>query len=78
MEKKDMTVQEFANQIERTYETVIRWLNAGMVPGAYKEQVTDTLSIWRIPEAALEMPLPKSGPKSGEKKTAKKKGARAK
>lgn len=71
-----MTVQEFAHKIERSYETVIRWLARGMVPGAYKEEITATLSIWRIPESALQMPMPKSGPKLGAAKKTVKKRAR--
>lgn len=73
-----MTVKEFAEKMDRSYETIIRWLSRGAVPGAYVEELTPTIRIWRIPESALQMPVPKSGPKTGEKKPAKKKGARAK
>jgi len=58
-----MTVREFAEKMGRTYETIIRWLAKDMVPGAYREEITETLSIWRIPESALQMEIPKSGPK---------------
>jgi len=80
MEKKDMTVKEFAAKMERSYETIIRWLAQDMVPGAYKEEITPTLSIWRIPPEALQMPIPKSGPKEGAKpaKKSSKKGSAAK
>ena len=78
MEKKpDMTVKQFAEKMDRSYETIIRWLSRGAVPGAYVEELTPTIRIWRIPESALQMPIPKSGPKAGAKKAAKK-GARAK
>lgn len=74
-----MTVREFAERMGRTYETIIRWLAQDMVPGAYREEITPTLSIWRIPESALQMPIPKSGPKQGAvKKAAKKKGGATK
>ena len=80
MEKKpDMTVKEFAEKMDRSYETIIRWLSRGAAPGAYIEKLKPTIRIWRIPESALQMPIPKSGPKAGaSKKSAKKKGARAK
>lgn len=67
-----MTAREFAEKMEVTYTTVIRWLNADIVPGAYTEEVMPKLTIWRIPEAALTMKMPKSGPKpkseAGKKK----------
>lgn len=63
-----MTVKEFAEKMDRSYETIIRWLARGAVPGAYIEELTPTIKIWRIPESALKMPVPKSGPKVGAKK----------
>jgi hypothetical protein len=69
MEKKDMTAREFATKMEVTYTTVIRWLKSGIVPGAYTEEVVPKLVIWRIPESALKMKLPKSGPRPDKKKS---------
>ena len=71
-----MTVKEFAEKMDRSYETIIRWLSRGAVPGAYIEELTPTIRIWRIPESALEMPIPKSGPKPKAAKKAKKGAAK--
>jgi hypothetical protein len=65
MRKKDMTVKEFAEKMEVTYTTAIRWLNRGIVPNAYREELLPGLAIWRIPPEALRMKPPKSGPKPG-------------
>ncbi len=71
-----MTVKEFAEKMDVTYTTAIRWLNRNLVPGAYREELLPGLAIWRIPAEALSMKPPKSGPVRGAKKSVKKRGAK--
>jgi hypothetical protein len=74
-----MTAVGFAEAMNVDYATVIRWLKLGIVPGADLQEPVPGMKVWQIPESAvhtMERPLP--GRKRGEKKPAKKKGARAK
>ena len=64
------TVRQFAKAMEVTYVTVLNWLSAGIVPGAIKRQCPIG-EWWEIPEKALEMERPKTGPKPTNKRKAK-------
>jgi len=79
MENRTMTVKEFAEAMDVTYTTVIRWLKFGIVPGAYTEEVFPGMDVWRIPQQAVSMQRPKAGaPRGGTKKKAVKKGSTTK
>ncbi len=74
-----MTAVAFAEAMDVNYTTVMRWLKSGLVPGAKTIEPVPGMTIWQIPEAALQMQRPKSGPPRGTKKTGvkkAKKGAR--
>jgi len=77
-----MTAVVFAEEMDVNYTTVMRWLKQGIVPGAELIEPVPGMTVWQIPQSALQMPRPKSGPKRGTKKTgvvrAARKGARAK
>jgi hypothetical protein len=67
-----MTVREFAEAMDVTYTTAIRWLKLSIVPGAYTEEVFPGMPVWRIPKDALQMERPKAGaPKRSAKKSKK-------
>src|SRR5262249_50907940 len=67
--QKFMTAVEFAKAMDYNYTTIIRWLKKGLVPGAEFVEVSGKFGVWRIPESALKMPIPRLGRK---KTTAKK------
>jgi hypothetical protein len=76
-----MTAVTFADAMDVNYTTVMRWLRNGLVPGAELIEPVPGMKVWQIPESALNMPRPKSGPprgtkKSGVKKSSKKGGAK--
>jgi hypothetical protein len=77
MESKTMTVKEFAEAMDVTYTTVIRWLKVGLVPGAYTEEVFPGMDVWRIPHEAISMQRPKAGAPRRKTKKATKKGKAA-
>lgn len=54
-----MTSWDFAQKMGVSYHTVMRWLRMGIVPGATKNRRD-----WEVPEEALQMPLPRPGPKT--------------
>jgi len=64
-----MTAREFARAQRVTYGTVMNWLKRGIVPGAMLKQKGEA-TYWYIPETALHMELPKTGPKPGANKDA--------
>jgi hypothetical protein len=76
-EGRVMTATVFAEEMGVSYPTVVRWLKRKIVPGAILRESPDRGKWWEIPEVALQMERPKSGPKPGDKKSAKK-GVRAK
>lgn len=55
-----MTAREFARVMDANYWTVLRWLKAGLVPGAARVK-TPTGAYWKIPVKALKMKRPKMG-----------------
>jgi hypothetical protein len=74
-----MTAVEFARAIDYDYTTIMRWLKRGLAPGAKFVEVSGNFGVWQIPQEALSMTPPRPGwKKEGEKKPAKKKGAREK
>jgi len=68
-----MTAVAFAETMDVNYTTVMRWLKAGLVPGATTIEPIPGMTIWQIPESAIKMQRPKSGPPRGTKKTGVKK-----
>ena len=65
-----MTAVAFAEAMDVDYTTVMRWLRNQLVPGAKQIEPIPGMTIWQIPENALQMERPKSGPKRGAKKAA--------
>jgi len=63
-----MTAKEFAEKMDVTYTTIIRWLRLGLVPGAYAEEVLPGMQIWRIPHEAIHMQRPRAGAPRGYKR----------
>lgn len=64
-----MTAVAFAEAMDVNYTTIMRWLRQGIVPDAELIEPVPGMSVWQIPELALQMQRPKSGPKRGTKKT---------
>jgi hypothetical protein len=64
---KTMTATVFADEMGVSYPTVVRWLKRKLVPGAILKESPDRGKWWEIPESALQMERPKSGPKTGTK-----------
>jgi predicted site-specific integrase-resolvase len=66
-----MTARQFAEAKDVDYRTVVRWLQAGLVPGAELEEVAPGTGIkwWKIPADAVDTFVM---PKAGRKKAAKK------
>jgi predicted site-specific integrase-resolvase len=64
-EKTYYTAVKFAEKLNISYPTVIRWLKQGIVPDATWEQ-TPMGKVWQIPESALKMERPRPGPKKKE------------
>jgi len=64
-----MTAREFARAQRVTYGTVMNWLKKGIVPGAVLMKKGEA-AYWHIPETALHMERPKTGPKPGANKDA--------
>lgn len=62
-----MTASEFAKEMDYDYSTIIRWLKKGLVPDAEFIEVSGSFGVWRIPESALQMPIPRLGRKKKEK-----------
>ncbi len=56
------TAVKFAEEMEISYPTIVRWLKRRLVPGAKLEE-TLTGSVWQIPESALKMERPQLGRK---------------
>src|SRR5204862_1243736 len=52
-----LTAMEFARRMGVTYETALKWLNRGIVPGALLKEKGRN-KYWDIPEAALQMKRP--------------------
>jgi helix-turn-helix protein len=48
-----MTSTEFAEKIKRPYNTVIRWLRQGKVPGAVS-QPFGNINVWLIPRERVD------------------------
>lgn len=48
-----VTVAEFAKAWNRSRWSVLDWIRAGKVAGAYREQTPGGLGPWRIPRSAL-------------------------
>jgi hypothetical protein len=71
-EQRFMTAVEFAKEMDYDYTTIIRWLKKDLVPGAEFVEISGSFGVWRIPESALSMPIPRLGRK---KKAAKKEAA---
>jgi hypothetical protein len=68
-----LTVREFAEAMDVTYTTVIRWLNLKLVPGAETEEVFPGMTVWKIPPEATSMQRPRAGaPKRKARKGTKK------
>ena len=63
-----MTAVAFAEAMDVDYTTVMRWLRNQLVPGAKQIEPIPGMTIWQIPEDALQLERPKSGPKRGAKK----------
>ncbi|NOT62805.1 MAG: hypothetical protein HOP19_21560 [Acidobacteria bacterium] len=63
-----MTAVAFAEAMDVDYTTVMRWLRNQLVPGAKQIEPIPGMTIWQIPEDALKLERPKSGPKRGAKK----------
>ena len=55
-----MTSWEFAQAMDISYHTAMRWLKFGIVPGAVKAENNRD---WIVPESALKMKRPVPGPK---------------
>lgn len=68
-----MTAVAFAEAMDVNYTTIMRWLRRGLVPGATYIEPIPGMKVWQIPQSALNMPRPKSGPPRGAKKTGVKK-----
>jgi predicted site-specific integrase-resolvase len=62
-----MTACEFARRKGVNYETVLKWLKLGLIPGAVKK-ATDRGAAWYIPKSALQMEKPQRGTKKGMRK----------
>jgi hypothetical protein len=57
-----MTARQFAGRMDVHYRTALNWLEGGLVPGAQRKS-SPVGEYWEVPEAALKMKRPKSGPK---------------
>lgn len=55
-----MTSWEFAQKMDISYHTVMRWLKFGIVPGAVKAENNRD---WVVPDEALKMKRPAPGPR---------------
>ena len=50
-----MTAKEFADQINRPYRSVLRWLREGLIPGAQAHTVKGAgKPFWVIPPSAVK------------------------
>jgi predicted site-specific integrase-resolvase len=67
---KFMNAKKFAEAMEVEYATVIRWLKAGLVPGAELREVMPGVKWWEIPYDALKMERPRAGRKRSPKEGA--------
>jgi len=56
-----MTAKEFAAEMELSYFTILKWLKAGLVPGAVQIEPFPGMTTWSIPESALSMERPRYG-----------------
>lgn len=79
MKKKEspemISTHEFAQRMQINYRTALKWLRAGLVPGANMVVVREKIIYWDIPVTALGMKRPmKPGPKP--KKDVNKKGSK--
>lgn len=74
---KLMTPREYAEKHDVAYTTVMKWLQNGLVKGAYKEPLPAPFKgyIYQIPEDASPPEL-KPGPKPGTQKASTKRGAK--
>ena len=63
-----MTATVFAEEMDVSYATAVRWLKRKLVPGAILRESSDRGKWWEIPESALKMQRPKPGPRRGTKK----------
>src|SRR5262249_60839820 len=59
-----ITATVFADEMGVSYPTVVRWLKRKLVPGAVLRESPDRGKWWEIPEEALTMERPKTGPKT--------------
>lgn len=67
-----LTAKEFARRAGITYPTIMRWLKAGIVPGAKLMEGTPFGNYWQIPIGSLsKVQKRKPGPKPKAKKGAK-------
>jgi hypothetical protein len=66
--EKQMTAVAFAEAMDVNYTTVMRWLRAGIVPGAELIEPVPGMKVWQMPESAKHMKMPKPGPPRGTKK----------
>lgn len=64
---RTMTATVFAEEMGVSYPTVVRWLKRQLVPGAVLKESPDRGKWWEIPQDALKMERPKTGPKKGSK-----------
>jgi len=73
MEKRYMTVSEFAEKHSVPYQSAVRWARSGHIPGVKTTQF-GKFKVYMIPDDAKPPELPTGRPKkeAGAKKTAKK------
>jgi len=64
-----MNAVQFARAMSVTHPTVIRWLKAGLVPGAVLVEPIPGMKVWSIPHSALKMARPLAGRKPGKTAT---------
>lgn len=71
---KTVTPREYAKKHGKAYSTVMKWLQAGLVSGAFKDPLPPPFEghIYRIPEGASPPDL-KPGPKPASSQSAVKK-----
>jgi hypothetical protein len=74
MEKRYMTVSEFAAKHGVAYQSAVRWARKNQIPGVKVTQFGQ-FKVYMIPDDAVPPALPAGRPKKAAKKATKKKGA---
>jgi hypothetical protein len=67
--RRVLTAREFAAEMGVHYRTALRWIVAGLVPGATLRS-SPFGDYWEIPATALSMERPRTGPKPSKRKEA--------